>query len=301
MTAHRTYLLLLVIAVLLAALIWFYPSNTDFKDENPHWNGSRDILADFEAVPLLSYDALPIDGQSITLIIVPYVKFSPIELSRLEEFVSSGGKLLLMDDYGFGNDILHYMGLDLRFAGTQLLDPLFNYKNKDFPRIADLVPTPATGRVESLVFNHATCLEEVPTGNIIAQSSYFSFLDENQNSQWDGGEPKGNMAVIAEYDVGKGEIIVVADPSILINSMLDIEDNRQFLKNITGEQLLFDQNHLPDVALDKTKAILKTSRSFLATIWSSLILIVLILAISLRPTWYNREKLNTDNQDRRRR
>ena len=63
MTARRTYLLLLVIAVLLAVLIWFYPSNTDFKDENPHWNGSRDILADFEAVPLLSYDALPIDGQ----------------------------------------------------------------------------------------------------------------------------------------------------------------------------------------------------------------------------------------------
>ena len=103
MTVRRTCLLLIIIAVLLAVLIWVYPSNTDFKDENPHWNGSRDILADFEAVPLSSYGALPIDGQNITLIVVPYVKFSPVDLARLEEFVSSGGKLLLMDDYGFGH------------------------------------------------------------------------------------------------------------------------------------------------------------------------------------------------------
>ncbi len=288
MTVRRACLLLLVIAVLLAVLIWFYPSNTDFKDENPHWNGSRDILADFEAVPLFSYDILPIDGQSITLIVIPYVKFSLVELARLEEFVSSGGKLLLLDDYGFGNDILHHIGLELEISGNQLLDPLFNYKNENFPRIVDLTPTPATSRVESLVFNHATCLEKVPTDNVIAQSSYFSFLDENQNSQWDGGEPKWHMAVVAGYVVGKGEIIVIADPSILISSMLDMEDNRQFLENISEGQLLFDQFHLPDVALDKTKAILRTGRSFLATIWGSLILIVLILAVALRPTWYNR-------------
>ena len=192
------------------------------------------------------------------------------------------------------------MEIDLKFTGNQLLDPLFNYKNKYFPRIVDFTPTPTTSGVENLVFNHATCLEEVPTGNIIARSSYFSFLDENQNSQWDEGEPKGNMVVIAEYVVGKGVIIVVADPSILINSMLNIGDNRLFLENITEGQLLFDQYHLPDVALDKTKAILRTGRSFLATIWSSLILIALILAIALSPTWHNRGKLNTDNQDRRR-
>jgi hypothetical protein len=288
MTTRRTCLLLLVIAVLLAVLIWFYPSNTDFKGENPYWNGSREILADFETVPLFSYDTLPIDGQNIILIVVPYVKFSLVELTRLEEFVSSGGKLLLLDDYGFGNDILHHMGLQLKFAGKQLMDPLFNYKNINFPRIVDLTTTSATSRVESLVFNHATCLEGVSTDNIIGRSSYFSFLDENQNSQWDAGEPKGNMAVMAEYVIGKGEIIVIADPSILINGMLDIEDNRQFLENITEGQLLFDQFHLPDVALDKTKSILRTSRNFLATIWGSLILIVLILTVALRPTWYNR-------------
>ena len=288
MIASRTGLPLLVTAVLLAILIWSYPSNTDFKGENPYWNGSRDILADFEAIPLFTYDALPIDGQDITLIVIPYIKFSLVELTRLEEFVNSGGKLLLMDDYGFGNDILHHMGLELKFTGNQLLDPLLNYKNKSFPRIIDFISTPTTSRVESLVFNHATCLEEVRIDNIVAQSSYFSFLDKNQNSQWDEGEPKGHMAVMAEYAIGKGEIIVIADPSILINSMIDIGDNRRLLENITEGQLLFDQLHLPDVALDKTKTILRTSRSFLATVWGSLILIVLILAIALKPMLFRR-------------
>jgi hypothetical protein len=286
--ARRTCLLLLVVAVLLAILIWSYPSNTDFKGENPHWNGSRDILADFEAIPLFTYDALSIDGQDITLIVIPYIKFSPVELTRLEEFINSGGKLLLMDDYGFGNDILQHMGLELKFTGNQLLDPLLNYRNDKFPRIVDFIHTPNTSRVESLVFNHATCLEEVAIDNIVAQSSYFSFLDNNQNSQWDRGEPKGHMAVMAEYTIGEGEIIVIADPSILINSMLDMGDNRCLLENIIEGQLLFDQLHLPDVALDKSKTILRIGRSFLATVWGSLILIILILAIALKPMLYRR-------------
>ena len=117
--------------------------------------------------------------------------------------------LVVLDDYGFGNTVLNHLGLEARFAGSQLLDPLFNYKNENLPKITDFAPGPATSGVESIVFNHATSLDNIPQSQVIAWSSPFSFLDENQNGYWDGEETKGSFPVVAEFDMGKGDFILL--------------------------------------------------------------------------------------------
>ena len=121
---------------------------------------------------------------------------------------------------------------------------------------------------------------------MIAWSSPFSFLDENQNGYWDGEETKGSFPVVAEFDMGKGDFILVADPSILISSMVNIDDNWQFLTNLVQGQILLDQSHLPEAALDEAKGALEVTRNALATIGATLTLIVLILALTLRPIWH---------------
>mgnify|MGYP001026685457 CR=1 FL=1 len=286
MTTRRLYLMVVLVAVMLAVLVWFYPSNSDFKGENPSWNGARDFLSDFQALSLNSLDALPATSQGTTLIVVPYIEFTPADLDKLEHYVNSGGKLVVLDDYGFGNAILEHLELEVRFTGSQLLDPLFDYKNKNLPKIINFAPDPATTEVENLVFNHATTLENVPQDQVVAQSSYFSFLDEDQNGEWNEGEPKGPLPVIADFKIGKGELILISDPSILISSMLGMEDNQQFLENVAQGQIFLDQSHLPEVPLDEAKVVLKISRNVLATIGATLVLIVLILAFTLKPIWY---------------
>jgi len=285
MTSRKIFLMTMLVVVLLAVLIWFYPSNSDFKGENPSWNGARDFLSDFAVLPLSSLSALPAISQETTLIVVPYVEFTSADLAKLKDYVNSGGTLVVLDDYGFGNEILEYLELEIRFTGRQLLDPLFNYKNRNFPIIINFASEPATSEVKSLVFNHATSLENVSQDYVIAWSSYFSFLDENQNGEWNDGEPKGLLPVIANSQIGKGELISVADPSLLINSMLEMGDNRQFLKNLAQGQIFLDQSHLPEVSLDEAKGKLKITRNVLATIWATLGLILLVLALTLRPIW----------------
>ena len=58
------------------------------------------------------------------------------------------------------------------------------------------------------------------------------------------------------------------------------------LTNLVQGQILLDQSHLPEAALDEAKGKLEVTRNTLATIGATLGLIVLILALTLKPIWH---------------
>jgi len=286
-------ILTIALAIILIIAVWFFPSNEDFRVENPFWNGTRDISASYPALPLQSLSDLPPSPQGATLILIPYLNCTPTELEQLNRFISRGGRLVLADDYGHGNQILEYLGLRARFSGKTLLDPLVNYKNKQFPKIIHLEPGPLTGNTGSLVFNHATCLANVATANTLALSSSFSFLDLNGNQIWDEGEPTGALPVISHHNLGSGQVILVSDPSLFINSMEAIEGNDNFIQNIaaiTTTSLFIDQSHLPPSELHQTKNLLTKIRDVLATPWGTSGLVILVLIVVLRPIWHKKKE-----------
>ncbi len=285
----RRFLMILTIAlvIILTMVIWFFPSNEDFRTENPFWNGTKDMSSITPALPLASLSELPSSPRGSTLILIPYLGFTPTELEELNSFVTQGGTLVLADDYGFGNQVLEYLGLKARFSGQVLFDPLFNYKNKWFPRISRLTPNPITDNIESLVLNHATCLIDVEASDTLALSSSFSFLDLNGNGAWDNSEPTGPLPVISRHNLAGGQIILVSDPSIFINSMETIESNYNFIQNIAGtSRLLIDQSHLLPSNLHQSKNLLASIRTYLITSVGTLALVILALTITLMPIWH---------------
>ncbi len=291
----RRFLAILTIAlvIILVIVVWFFPSNEDFRVENPFWNGTRDISSLIPASPLTSLFELPSSPQGATLILIPYLDFTPTELGELNSFVTQGGTLVLADDYGYGNHLLEYLGLKARFSGQILLDPLFNYKNKWFPRISHLTSTSITDNTESLVLNHATCLIDVEADDVLALSSSFSSLDLNGNETWDEDEPTGPLPVISHHNLAGGQLILISDPSIFINSMETIENNYNFIQNIAGittSRLFIDQSHLPPSNLHQGKNLLTSVRDYLITPVGTLSLVILALTITLMPIWYKREK-----------
>jgi len=291
----RRFLIILTIALVILLIIaaWFFPSNEDFRVENPFWNGTRDISASYPVLPLQSLSDLPPSPQGATLILIPYLNCTDAELEQINSFVTRGGTLVLADDYGHGNQILEYLGLRARFSGETLLDPLINYKNKQFPRILHLEPSPLTSNTESLVLNHATCLANVATVNTLALSSSFSFLDMNGNGLWEEGETTGPLPVISYHSLGSGQVILVADPSLFINSMETIEGNDSFIQNIaaaTTTSLYIDQSHLPPSELHQTKSLLTQTRGFLTTPLTTAGLVILALIVALKPVWYKKKE-----------
>lgn len=291
----RRFLTILTIAlvIILSAVVWFLPSNDDFRVENPFWNGIKNISSITQALPLASLSNLPSSPQGSTLIIIPYLDFTPSELEEISSFVTRGGTLVVADDYGFGNQILEYLGLEARFSGQTLLDPLSNYKNKWFPRIAHIISSPITRNTESLVLNHATSLTRIENDDVLALSSSTSFLDLNDNESRDEGEPTGPLPVISRHSLGSGQLILISDPSIFINSMENLDSNHTFIQNlaaITTSSLYIDQSHLPPSNLHQTKNLLAYTRDALTTPAGMLGLVVVSLTITLMPIWYRRRK-----------
>ena len=294
MKLHK-YILTVTIAtvIILLAGVWFRSTTDDFRHDNPSWNGIRDMSAYHPAAPLPSLFDLPSSPQGVTLILIPYLSLSPDELEEISTFVSEGGTLVLADDYGYGNQTLEYLGLKARFSGQPLLDPLSNYKNKWFPLISRLTPDPLTLDTKRLVLNHATCLTDVEADNILARSSSFSFLDLNDNQIPDDDELTGPLPVISRHNLDSGQVILVADPSLFINSMQPMESNYTFIQNIaaiTTTELLIDQSHLPPSNLHQTKNLLARLRGGLVTPAGSLTLVIAALTITLMPLWRERRE-----------
>jgi hypothetical protein len=286
--------LLLLIVLVSCAIIWFYPPTGDCRVDNPAWNGYSELSKDTNALTLASISDLPSTGDGTAVIIVPYEEFTSTELGEINSYVKSGGTLVLLDDYGYGNQVLSNLGLDVRFSGQTMLDPLFDYKNKWFPTITEFADTVANVNVTSIVFNHATYLNSTANMTVIAYSSDFSFADANNNATWDSNDLSGPLPVAAYIKMGQGYVVVVSDPSFAINGMINQGNNAEFVNKIghikSGvTQVYIDQSHLPSTVLDAAKADLAFVYRLVASPLGTLALIVVVMAYSFS-RFYKRGK-----------
>jgi hypothetical protein len=293
----RKYLIILAAALLtgLVLMAWFIPLNDDFQSETVSWNGISDIAGAYPVEFPASFSDLPTAPQGTTLVLVPYIEYTTAELNMLDRFISGGGRLIIADDYGCGNQVLEYLGVNARFAGESLLDPIINYKTRLLPSITRLEPNPLTANVSSLTLNHATCLNDVSSGEIIARSSSFSFLDLNDNGKYDAGETNGPLAVVSQQKLGSGELMLIADPSIFINGMQSIGDNANFVQNIfNGAEngVYFDLSHLPASNLSNTKGLLAQAREVIINPAGTTALAVVLLTLVLTPVWQKKKQAN---------
>ncbi len=278
----------LVVGLGVLAIAWFFPVNDDFRVENPFWNGCRDVKADVTLGTLESLAGLPTLSPASTVILVPYMNFNAEELAELKSFVTGGGRLVMADDYGFGNQVLEYLGLTARFSGQPMLDPLHCYKNRRLPVIYQLKKDSLTADVSSLTLNHATCLEDVAEKDVLAVSSSFSFLDSDEDEKWDRGEKNGPLPVMSKHALGQGTVVLISDPSIFINSMEGMDGNHQLLVNLvksSNEQVVIDQSHLPPSNLRETKSVLEIARETVRQPFRALGAITLAVIIITIPVW----------------
>jgi hypothetical protein len=204
---------------------------------------------------------------------------------KIKTFVNSGGTLLLMNDFGFGNPILEYLNIDCRFSGAPLLDPLFCYQNQWFPRITDFNAAAISPDVHEIVLNHATGLINTSNTEVYAWSSSHAYLDLNGNESQDNNEPGGPIPVAAKINFGGGTIILVSDPSILINSMLVKDDNLLFINDLLNSQVnkgqvLLDTSHLVKDPMEITKSKLIDIRKFLTQPWAILSILAILFIIT---------------------
>lgn len=282
-------LLLAGMAAVVLLTVWFFPTTTDFRTQNPFWNGLRAFERQFQITPLESLSVLPEEPRGSVLLVIPYLPVEDADVARLRSYLEEGGVLILADDYAYGNSVMEGLGVSARFTRAPLVDPLFNYRTADFPLATKLAPSPLTDGVSSIALNFATTLEGERL-TVVASSSPFSFLDLNNNGIRDDGDPPGPLPVVGHMPFGAGNLILLADPSVFIEAMLSAGDNGQFVSNLLASagpdsRVLFDVSHLPSSLLDETKIELGSFRQVVAEPGPLAALIMGVTLICLVPLW----------------
>ncbi|WP_175060103.1 DUF4350 domain-containing protein [Thermococcus sp. 2319x1] len=214
----------------------FYTS-AEFSVFNTKWNGASQfgklLYEESRVIPVItSYNSFDLSEREGTLLILgPDMAYSSLEVEEVKSFLNKGGTLVLIDDFGTGNDILRGLNLSARFLGITPID-VFYSKNYNFPELVRILDPQLSVGVDRLILN-------VPSAIIGANGSiYTSKVTVVGNNQRE-------LPIMSEVKYGKGRIILFADPSVFINDMFDKNEPfiRNFVRYLNADTVYIDEAH----------------------------------------------------------
>lgn len=263
------YIILGAVVLLILLLSMAAPivtTGADFSVYNPNWNGcSHFAVKTYEAgkftpnlqlsnekdIQLVDKDITSYDLEPVTSTLVflgPKTDFTGNEADYVHRYLMNGGTVMLADDFGSANTLLSGLNTSSRFDGNLLLDMSFE-KKPDFGVAYQIEDHPITDGVYLLMMNRPTVLKPDKEATVLVQTSRASWLDKDEDGVYDENEPSGSFPVLSVEDYGRGELILLSDPSIMINSMLDKVDNQRFVDNLLAyvsedkDEVVFDESH----------------------------------------------------------
>jgi hypothetical protein len=258
---------LLIAAVIAAALLvsapLFNTTKEDFSTYNTDWNGASRIQGltaseGYTSRDIFALNEIGSSGSGVLIMLNPNktVAVTIEDTSSLKTFVQNGGSLVLANDFGNANAILSGLGVagSVRFNGALLSDNVSRGVNSAHPLVTDITPSGMTAGVHTLYFNYGTALViSAPASNVrvLARSAPTSYLRASSGNNALIAGTGGAHPVLASVAYGKGHIILLSDPSVFINGMLDQADNQQLFTSVianltggnTGIPIMFDQSY----------------------------------------------------------
>ena len=186
----------------------------EYSPTNTSWNGLSSFVSVARGISTVetptSLDLSRLTRRDAIVVVYPQ---ADLPLVSLSSFLRSGGRVALVDDYGAGDELLQLYGITRGDAQPTRATPLLR-NNGNLPlahrRLQD---HPLTDGVTALVTNHPRVVWHRELRPV------FAFDDSAQG-------------VVLAGVVGEGRLVTMADPSILINNMLESSDNRRFAGNL---------------------------------------------------------------------
>jgi len=228
-------LLLGVAGVIILTML--YPATDDLYLKNPFWNGLSKVYVELEPSRIrIAKEYYMLNAcNSTVLLIGPSADFDDVEVEAVRDYLLRGGRVVLCDDFGSGNQLLEKLGVETRFTGDLLLDPLFFDHDPCLPRLLNYTGYHVEKR--EIVLNYATTISASSGFSGMLFSSPFSYVNET------GDQKVGSYPVMGKIQIGKGVLVLLSDSSVFINSMIDKADNMLLLRSIVNGEIYIDEAH----------------------------------------------------------
>lgn len=208
---------LLAAGALAAAMLLLQPGRAEAQDDyalsSNSWNGLSEVgtLAQalgIEIVEVRSLDLATVGPTTPLLVLYPASDLPTADMLR---FLRAGGRLAIADDFGAGGGILERLGVERSIEPVSDPPSAWN-DNANLPVAVPRQSHPLNAGVDQLTTNHpATLRSPLPP--------VFDF-------------GTAERSVVVAGAVGDGRVVLVSDPSVLINNMLQFAGNRRFAENL---------------------------------------------------------------------
>jgi hypothetical protein len=276
-------------AILLASVfvlsVHLSTNNMEFSQYNIGWNGTSSFFSDLDRHRSIEIsDPKELAGyrpNTTLLIIAPYHHPTTEEIAAYDAFLHNGNTIFLADDFGTGNEILEGLGSSISFLPGNLSS--FDRKYADSSSVV-AYRSPEESPVSlpaSLTLNGPSALDG---GSPLFMTTILSWVDTEVNGKLDAGEAMGMFPVMVRESKGEGQLIVLSDSSIFINSMYaEDDDNRALIRNIVSSDgtVLIDQMNSRTADANGFSEILHVIR----TITPIEILMLCLMMLTLACAW----------------
>lgn len=247
-------LITLCMALAVSLFITAGTSSASFSAYNTQWDGTAEVKATANengAETLIAQNtsryAQLAPNRTLAVVFSPTKEYDNKDTDQIQSFVRSGGTLLVAEDYSDGgNELLSAVGANARVSGHPLRDERRIGPSPAFPRGIPVNNNTYTVGINSIMLNHGSSVTP-ESATTLVRSSEFSYLDRNQNEELDDEEELSTYPIVTVEEVGAGTVVVISDPSIFLNSMLNRANNAVFLENIVSshQTVLLDVSHTP--------------------------------------------------------
>ena len=231
---------IVVVAAFLVSVPMLNTTKEDFSTYNTDWNGCsrvKELSArdGHETRVIFSMSEIGGSTNGVLIMLNPDKRTAMTgqDLSDLKNYVQNGGCLVLANDFGNANAVVKGLGLvrSVRFDGALLRDNVTNWADDAHPLVTNVTPSSVTSGVHTLYFNYATTLDTAgPRVTVLARSAPTSDVHTalGRNTRASGG----GRPVLAHTTYGKGKVLLLSDPSVFINGMVDKGDNEKLFTNV---------------------------------------------------------------------
>jgi hypothetical protein len=282
---------LVIIASLLLASFHLSANTLDYSRYNLGWNGTSRFFSDLDrnrVTDVTGVSDLRSRRNSLLLAIAPARPYREDEIMAYRHYLEDGNTILLADDSGTGNSLLRGLGSRIVILQEPLLSFDREYNDPALVVVTPLRNATVPGGPSRMILDGPASLEG---GEPLMTSSFMSWVDRNRDGRIDPSEPLGRRTVLAREEMGRGELLVLADPSIFINAMYAPGvpgDYRKFISYLVTNTspVLIDQINSRTAGDEGPSLVLHTVRKDQAATFGILAAGVLVLAVA----WVRRRR-----------
>lgn len=250
--SYRVLVIVLVffIPISSVALIINLPTETPYSPFNVGVNGYSGVVELLHTSIAYGLGDVPKGFKGSVLL--PLTKELVLhDYGVIKELVEGGVNLVILDEFGYSNNLLKYLGVNAVVVSGVVLDEVFRGSSRYYP----LVKSSFSGRSLELITCRPAYIEVFDSSySFIGTTSNYSYVDLNGDGYYSLGEVMKPYVIIYSRRLGNGSITVVADLDVLSNELLSM--NSLGVKELVGSPTYLIIGYLNLSSVDYVKYLL---------------------------------------------